>query len=40
MVEEKFKRVICRSGGFYAVQEDFIDAQGGYMLFRQVMCEQ
>ena len=34
MVEEKFR---C-SGGLYAVQEGYIDVQGGYMLFRGVIC--
>ena len=31
MVEEKLRRIICCSGGLYAVQE-------GYMLFRRLIC--
>ena len=32
-----FRGVICCSGGLYAVQEGYIDVQGGYMLFRWVI---
>ena len=33
-----FRGVICCSGGLYAVQEGYMDVQGGYMLFRGVIC--
>ena len=33
-----FSGVICCSGGLYAVQEGYMDVQGGYMLFRGVIC--
>ena len=32
------QRVICCSGGLYAVQEGYMDAQEGHALFSGVLC--
>ena len=33
-----FSRVVCCSGGLYAVQEGYMDVQEGCILFRRVIC--